>query len=409
MKVILSGNTLLWYQKWQNAILLGLLTIGTYGVPIYTFSVILNSMRDIEGWSVSTLAGIYASSLLVAGGIAPFAGRFLDNRSPRIILASGLIVGTFFILIASISSSQIYFFAFWVIGAGILGGTTHYNVTMPILAKIYDPTNRTKAYVILTIIGAMSGPCFVPLAGVLTENYGWRATVQLLLPVMILFALPAIYGLRSKLPTPNKGKNPELPQSTKKLLKSPQVLLTMSIVTLAGLVSSSLILHQVAMIQATGLTLGTAAFLGGLRSFSQIPGRLTLSPLVEKFGISKSLYTLYIVSLAGLGTLYFAGPLVLCLLFVFLTGAGFGAILPLHGILTADVYGTEKIGALTGIQHIAVNIASALGPLLIGISVDFNGNYEIAISVLIGIQILLIATFYFQQLTTNHTTSIINE
>ena len=185
MKVILSGNTLLWYQKWQNAILLGLLTIGTYGVPIYTFSVILNSMRDIEGWSVSTLAGIYASSLLVAGGIAPFAGRFLDNRSPRIILASGLIVGTFFILIASISSSQIYFFVFWVIGAGILGGTTHYNVTMPILAKIYDPTNRTKAYVILTIIGAMSGPCFVPLAGVLTENYGWRATVQLLLPVMI--------------------------------------------------------------------------------------------------------------------------------------------------------------------------------------------------------------------------------
>ncbi len=310
MKVILSGNTLLWYQKWQNAILLGLLTIGTYGVPIYTFSVILNSMRDIEGWSVSTLAGIYASSLLVAGGIAPFAGRFLDNRSPRIILASGLIVGTFFILIASISSSQIYFFVFWVIGAGILGGTTHYNVTMPILAKIYDPTNRTKAYVILTIIGAMSGPCFVPLAGVLTENYGWRATVQLLLPVMILFALPAIYGLRNKLPTPNKGKNPELPQSTKKLLKSPQVLLTMSIVTLAGLVSSSLILHQVAMIQATGLTLGTAAFLGGLRSFSQIPGRLTLSPLVSKIGISKSLYTLYIVSLAGIGTLYFAGPLV---------------------------------------------------------------------------------------------------
>ena len=99
MKVILSGNIFLWYQKWQNAILLGLLTIGTYGVPIYTFSVILNSMRDIEGWSVSTLAGIYASSLLVAGGIAPFAGRFLDNRSPRIILASGLcplLLGCFF-------------------------------------------------------------------------------------------------------------------------------------------------------------------------------------------------------------------------------------------------------------------------------------------------------------------------
>ena len=211
---------------------------------------------------------------------------------------------------------------------------------------------------------------------------------------------------RLKLPTPNKGKNPELPQSTKKLLKSPQVLLTMSIVTLAGLVSSSLILHQVAMIQATGLTLGTAAFLGGLRSFSQIPGRLTLSPLVEKFGISKSLYILYIVSLAGLGTLYFAGPLVLCLLFVFLTGAGFGAMLPLHGILTADVYGSEKIGSLTGIQHIAVNIASAAGPMLMGLSVDFSNNYEIAISVLIVIQILLIITFFFQQRASKSTIPI---
>ena len=173
----------------------------------------------------------------------------------------------------------------------------------------------------------------------------------------------------------------------------------MSIVTLAGLVSSSLILHQVAMIQSTGVTLGIAAFLGGLRSFSQIPGRLSLSLLVEKFGVEKSLYILYIVSLVGLTTLYFAGPLILCVLFVFLTGAGFGAMLPLHGVLTADIYGPEKIGSLTGIQYIAVNIASALGPLLMGISVDFSNSYQMAISVLIGIQILLIGTFYFQQRT----------
>tara|TARA_A100001037_G_C15010503_1_gene571455 strand:- start:79 stop:957 length:879 start_codon:yes stop_codon:yes gene_type:complete len=286
-----------------------------------------------------------------------------------------------------------------VLGAGILGGTTHYNVTMPILAKTYDSSDRTKAYVILTIVGAMSGPFFVPLAGILTENYGWRSTVQLLIPIMILFALPAIYGLRKKLPNHNYQQKNNSIQSTTKLLKTPQVLLTMSIVTLAGLVSSSLILHQVAMIQSTGVTLGIAAFLGGLRSFSQIPGRLSLSLLVEKFGVEKSLYILYIVSLVGLTTLYFAGPLILCVLFVFLTGAGFGAMLPLHGVLTADIYGPEKIGSLTGIQYIAVNIASALGPLLMGISVDFSNSYQMAISVLIGIQILLIGTFYFQQRT----------
>jgi len=406
MGIILNDSVILWYRRWKDAILLGLLTIGTYGVPIYTFSVILNSMRDTEDWSVTTLAGTYATSILIAGAIAPFAGRFLDSRSPRTILAFGLTTGTFFIFIASISSSQVYFFTFWVLGAGIIGGTTHYNVTMPILAKVYDSIHRTKAYVILTIIGAMSGPCFVPLAGVITENYGWRATIQLLIPLMILFSLPAICGLRKQLPNLNTSKNPSSVQSISKILKSPQVLLTMSIVTLAGLVSSSLILHQVAMIHATGITLGTAAFLGGLRSFSQIPGRITLTPLVSKFGINNSLYILYIISLVGLLILYFAGPLVLCVLFVFLTGAGFGAILPLHGVLTADIYGSEKIGSLTGIQHVAVSIASALGPLLVGVSVDFSGNYKIAIAVLIGIQMLLIATLYFQQIISKTTTNM---
>ncbi|MBT5773412.1 MAG: hypothetical protein HOH95_03445, partial [Dehalococcoidia bacterium] len=119
-----------WGGRWRDAILLGLLTIGAYGVPLYTLGVLLTPIRDAEGWSLGLLGAAYSAGLLVAGGLAPLIGRALDRTEPRNILAPGLVVGSVLIVAASYAEAQPLFLATWALGAGVVGGSMQYNVTM---------------------------------------------------------------------------------------------------------------------------------------------------------------------------------------------------------------------------------------------------------------------------------------
>ena len=292
-----------WFSRWRDAVLLGLLTIGAYGVPLYTLGVLLTPIRDAEDWSLGALAGAYGAGLLVAGGLAPLVGRALDRMEPRSILAPGLAVGSLLILGASYAEAQPLFLATWALGAGVIGASMQYNVTMPVTARLYPPERRPAAYSALTLVGAVSSPIFFPLAGWLAEEWGWRTALRGLTVLMIACSVPAIVVVRRRFDIEREpGADGRESQSVWQILRSPVVFLTLGMVAVSGLTASSLILHQVPLIEATGLSLGAAAALGGMRGFLQIPGRLILStdPPVDVYDNDQNLgQTPVVVDLAA--------------------------------------------------------------------------------------------------------------
>ena len=400
------GAPFRWLTRWRDAVLLGLLTIGAYGVPLYTLGVLLTPIRDAEDWSLGALAAAYGAGLLVAGALAPLIGRALDQMEPRNILAPGLLVGSALILAASYASAQPLFLATWALGAGVIGASMQYNVTMPVTARLYPAAQRPAAYSALTLVGAVSSPIFFPLAGWLAQEWGWRAALRVLTILMIACSIPAIAIIRRRLDIePPRSADRRASQSVRQILQSPVVFLTLAMVAVSGLTSSSLILHQVPLIEATGLSLGTAAALGGMRGFLQIPGRLILSPMVARVGIPGALSGTYLIALAGLLAIFFAGPPVLAVLFVTLSGLSFGVMLPLHGLFAADVYGLERLGTLTGIQQAIGSIAAAAGPFLVGLSFDATGGYRTALVALLAAQIGVMALFALQRRATRRATT----
>lgn len=387
-----------WLNRWRDAVLLGLLTIGAYGVPLYTLGVLLTPIRDAEGWSLGALGGAYGAGLLVAGVLAPLIGRALDRMEPRKIMAPGLVVGSVLILAASYADAQPLFLVTWALGAGVIGGSMQYNVTMPVTARLYPAEQRPAAYSVLTLVGAFSSPIFFPLAGALAGEWGWRAALRVLTVLMIVCCLPAIVVVRRRFDVDTgKRESKRAGASVWQIVRSPEVFLTLSMVSLSGLAASSLIFHQVPLMEATGLSLGVAAALGGMRGFLQIPGRLILSPMVARVGIPGALSGAYLIALGGLLAIFFAGPMGFAVLFVTLSGLSFGVMLPLHGLFAAEVYGLERLGTLTGIQHAVGSLAGAAGPLLVGLSFDATGGYRAALTALLAVQVGVMVLFALQR------------
>ena len=163
--------TLRSFSRWRDAALFGLLTIGAYGVPLYTLGVLLTPIRETEGWSLGALAGAYTAGLLVAGGLVPPIGRALDRMEPRNILGPGLLVSSALIFAASYANALPLFLGTWALGAGVIGASMQYNVTMPVTARLYPAERRPAAYSALTLVGAISSPIFFPLAGALAGEW----------------------------------------------------------------------------------------------------------------------------------------------------------------------------------------------------------------------------------------------
>jgi MFS family permease len=137
--------------------------------------------------------------------------------------------------------------------------------------------------------------------------------------------------------------------------------------------------YHVPAMQAAGVSLTTATTIAGIRGFLSLPGRALLSPIAGRAGVPSALLVMYFAMALGVGVLILAGSTVFIWIFAVITGLAFGTIAPLHGLYAAEVFGERRIGTLMGAQSAIVAIASAAGPLGVGVAVDGSGGYGFAL------------------------------
>ena len=142
---------------------------------------------------------------------------------------------------------------------------------------------------------------------------------------------------------------------------------------------SALQVYHVPAMQAAGVSLTSATTIAGIRGFLSLPGRALLSPIAGRAGVPSALLVMYFAMAFGVGVLILAGSTVFIWIFAVITGLAFGTIAPLHGLYATEVFGERRIGTLMGAQSAIVALASAAGPLGIGVAVDGSDGYGLAL------------------------------
>jgi len=395
----IKARTPLWTlaRRWWPAILLGILTVGSYGFSFYSFGVFLEPIADDTGWSRGGISFAFAVSSLggAAGGI--IAGRVLDARGPRPVFIVSLVFGSILLFLAGRADSLFLFVLSWGFGAGAIAAGLFYNVTMAVTSRLY-PDARALAFTVLTVVGGFASPIFFPLAGLAIDQWGWRDAISLLVVVQVAFVAPALLFL-PKTSSPAAEKPAEEGEhgfaSIREALRSRRVLQMTGMFAISGMALAAMQVHHVAAFQATGLTVGAAASIAAIRGLLSLPGRAALAVVQGRLGTEGATLLMYFAMVLGTSFLFAAGHIAFVWVFVVVTGLTFGTIIPLQGLYSAEVFGDRKLGTLLGVQQAVLSVAGAAGPLIVGFTADAADSYRpalIIIAVLQAIAILLLLT-----------------
>lgn len=377
-------------------VLLGAATIGAYGLVLYGFGAFVAPMRDDTGWSNGAISAAFSVSTLLGGLLALSTGRLLDRIGGRPVMGGSLVIGSGLLLYSSLADDAWQFVTAWGIGGAVVAAGLFYNVTMAITARVTSEAERPCAYTWLTVIGGLASPIAFPLAGAFTEAWGWRGALRAMTAFMVVTCLPAVVAVRDE-----RHPEPGVPTtgaargfaSASAALRSGHVLrwLGAASAALAGLVAVQV--HHVAAIEATGVAIGSASTMAGIRGLLSLPGRAGVSFLANHLGVVNALRLMYVSMAAGTLALAFAGPIGWVWVFVVLTGITFGSVAPLQGLYAADLYGRERIGTLMGMQQVVFGVASAAGPFVLGLTVDRTGGYATLLVAVVVLQIAAMLAF----------------
>ena len=389
-----------WWRTWWPAVLLGVLTVGSYGLVLYGFGVISGPIQEEEGWSSGATNAAFMGSYLLGAAGSIVSGRVLDAIGPRPVLAVGLIGGTGLLIAASFAGSVWLFIPLWALGGAITIAGLFYNVTMPITARLY-PHRQTAAMTVLVTTGGFSSVVFLPLTGLLTDELGWRWAVRILLVLAATLVIPALLTVRKLPPVPADGaaSNPGsgAPRAgfsnVRDAVRSPEVLLMLAVVAVSSFGLGALLNHFVPAATAAGLSITAGGFLTGLRGFLSIPGRALIGPMAGLLGLRPALGVGYAVMLLGTLALIAAGPLFWIYVSAIIAGLVWGQTMPLQGLIASDIFGLRRIGTLMALQTAIGNVALAIGPFAAGLLYDALDDYTpvlIAIAVANFITLLLL-------------------
>lgn len=356
--------------------MLGLVTIAAYGCWHYSFGVLLDPIIDDTGWSEPFLTLAFGASVFVGGIGSIFGGWLLDRAGSRVVFGSAAVavLGTF--LAAAATSSPMAFAVLTAVGGGAVAALGFYHVTQTVAVRL-SPHDSTRAIAILTVWGAFSSAVYLPASAWLVEEFGWRAALVVLglSAVVTLVAAAVVMDTRTAEMPASRHILTGL-SSALRTTAARSFLLSQGVI---GVAMGVILAYQVPAMTAAGLPLAAASFWAGFRGFSQLLGRLPLMPMVRRLGVVPSMRLAYASISVGAVVLAFAGTPWVAAVYAVVAGFGIGAISPLIGIHSRDVFGVEGLGTAMGAVSLVFQMAGAVGPPLAGWLAVQTGSRGIAV------------------------------
>jgi len=350
---------------WSQVITLSLTEITSWGILYYTFSLFLGPMEHELHWNQASLTGAYSLALLVSGLMAVPIGRWLDRaRTPRALMAAGSLLGVVALMVWATVTSLPVFYALWV-ALGIAMAATLYEPAFTTVAAWFP--RRERALTVLTTLGGFASVIYLPVAALLVEHLGWRAALLALAVILLVgAALPHAIMLRPYPAVPriaNKAEHAPV-RSPWRAWRFWQLVAGFS---LAQLAISALVVYLIPYLGKQGLSAPQAATASGLIGVAAFGGRIIATWRGAPATRAAITAVLFLALALGIVILTLAHGTVGLAAFIILFGAGFGVFSPARAGLVADRFGTAIFGRVNGQLALAITLARATGPTLVGV------------------------------------------
>ena len=375
------------------------------------FGVLILPIERAFGWDRWVISAAMSLRQLESGIVSPAVGFLLDRYSARrLIFWSAVIAGIGFIGLGFITGIATFFLFFVVISLGA-SGVSH-AVTWPVIISRWFRRNRGLATG-LAVTGPMFGSPLVILNTQIEEAYGWRVVLfgygaLILVGVTLLSMLvrdrPEPYGLRPDGDPPEESAATEHSSGPARrrtdagltlhaVFRTKEFWLFTSYLSGTFAVNSAVQGHMIPYFQQDlGLSAAWAAVVMSMVFIISGIGRIGGGYLLDR--LDYRLVLAVVAAMMGVGLLYLQVVAVktvwATLPFAVMFGVSFGCLVPMRGAVGSIMFGTRAIGGVLGILQGGPIAAGVIGPLVMGLIFDLNGNYSVAIWGLIVISALMV-------------------
>lgn len=373
---------------------------------VYTFGVFLQPLTEEFGWERGALSGAFSFQMLLIGILSIFVGRLTDKYGPRIFVTlGGLLSSIGFLLMSQVDSLwQVYLS--WGFFMGI-GGGCFYIAIISTIPKWF--AKRTGIAVGITVagmgLGAMISP---PLIQWLISVYGWQQPLIILSIAILVIIVPLAQFMRH---SPQRmGIRPygdvrdtigdELPllsaaegTSFTQAVKTSRFWFFGLTLFFTFFSVHVIIVHIVPYAVDVGIPALAAASLLSVTAGGSVVGRLTIGLIADRVGGRVALSFCVILITLSLLWLLFSRDVWMFYVFSVIFGFGYGGMILLVTIVTAELYGLASLGMMLGIFAFYDTAGGVIGPPLAGSIFDATGSYSLAflISVMLGVLAIILS------------------
>ena len=352
---------------------LGVTQIFAWGSSYYLPAVLAKPIASDTGWSLSWVVGGLSLGLLIAGLVSPWVGRAIARRGGRPVLAVSagfLAVGLCALALAH--SLPAFLIAWSLIGLGMGAGL--YDPAFATLGRLYGHEGRS-AITILTLFGGFASTVCWPLSAFLDAHLGWRGACLVYVGFQLAVALPAyLFVLPREFPSTaplSATPNSQLHAHTSHSPRGSIFLLVAATITLSSVISTTLSVHLLTVLQAKGLTLAAAVGLGALVGPSQVAAR-AVEMVIARYHhpIWTKVASTSLVA-TGLAALWLEAPIIPVALALY--GAGIGLESIARGTLPLAVFGPDRYPVIMGRIAMPSLIAQAAAPSIGAALIETGG------------------------------------
>ena len=375
------------------------------------FGVLILPIERTFGWDRWVISAAMSLRQLESGIVSPAVGFLLDRFSARkLIFWSAVISGAGFIGLGFTNGIVAFFLFFVVISLGA-SGVSH-AVTWPVIISRWFRRNRGLATG-LAVTGPIFGSPLVILNTQIEEAHGWRVLligygILILVGVTLLSMLvrdrPEPYGLRPDGDPPEEGaaterptglspRRPDTGLTLHAVLRTREFWLFTSYLSGTFAVNSAVQVHMIPYFQQDiGLSAAWAAVVMSMVFIISGIGRVGGGYLLDN--MDYRLVLAAVAALMGFALLYLqmvdVNTVSATLPFALMFGVSFGCLVPMRGAVGSIMFGTRTIGGILGLLQGGPVAAGVIGPFVMGIIFDVNGNYSVAVWGLIVISAFMV-------------------
>lgn len=337
------------------------------------------------GWTRAFISSGIAVASVTTAILSPFFGIVIDRFGPRRVALPGIVTTTVAVTAFSLTNgSPTQWILLWGFYA-VISISVKTTVWTTAIVKSFTAARGMALGIMLT--GTAVAQAVLPaLSNMLIDEFGWRMAYIWLGGGfgVLTFALCYLF-LEGGRKEPD-GQLDSLKATDRQTLGGLTIseamrdpaLWRIAISTLIMMILSiGLLIHQIPILTAAGISRTNAAWLAGMAGIAGIAGKIISGALLDKFNAN------WVGGLTLVGTSFAFILLIndihtplLIVIAMLISGYSAGSKLQIASYLTARYGGLRNFGVIYGIITSAVTLGSGLGPLAAGLVYDQTGGYS---------------------------------